>query len=181
MNTETQISYSSFTVPRSAVPPASIEAMISRGLTHFMGSECASKVTAWKAKQEVPPTGAEIDAKLVEVQTEAWTKFVEGKVGVRAPGAGPKISHHDTVVRKITTDELRVILKNIGVKFPKGDEQVTLGGTDYSLDDLIDRRLAKEGERINKEAAARIRLEDKRAEALKNLGVETSAAEVLGL
>lgn len=149
------ITYGSVSIDVAKLPQASVMAMLRRGVSHFLGSEQASKVTSFfDPDQENPPadTAEARAAKKAEFQADALEKLLAGTVGnsVRGPTVDPLTTH----MRRIAKAEVTNILKANGVKFPaKAEDTIELpDGSKLTGTQLIDRRLAKEGERITKEA-----------------------------
>ncbi len=142
------ITYGKHTVDFATVPPQSLTAMLRRGVSHFLGSEQASKVTAYfdpdrkladgETRLDDTPENREIVK--ADFQAKAVDALLAGTVGMstRGPAADPI----ETEINRIARREVGDILKKSGVKPPKkADETVTIGGTAYTLEQLIARRL----------------------------------------
>lgn len=160
------------------LPQVSIHALITRGWSHFMGNEQASKVTAKirtaiatnlstpdKEVNQVDVTKEQVSAYRADnvSQVEAWEnsvrqealeKLMAGTVGVsvRGPAKDPVESAMATIARK----EIATIFTSQGVKVPKGEETVTVGTGEAAvtlpMEGWIARRLASHRDRIRKEA-----------------------------
>lgn len=154
----TQFNYGDLSIDSSKLSPVGLEALVRRGISHLLGNEQSSKVgpeSAWaKAFAESnkrPPSKDEIDAQKVELQKVAIQALYDGTIGIRA--AGPRTNPLDSEMSSIAKREVLDVLRTQGIKkFPTGDDVVTLGGQSFTGDILIERRLAKHGERIKREA-----------------------------
>jgi hypothetical protein len=171
------LQYNDITRDEGKLPQASVAALLSRGFAHYMGNEQAAKVSAriGKALSEGKPdtyeptrdeyaafrTGnaAQVNAWKAEIIAEALKALDEGTVGVRAPGAGVSRDPVESGMRRIARVEVTKILKDQGLKVPTGEKTVHLGEADFTMDDLIDRRIVKHGERIRKESEQAIAAE----------------------
>lgn len=173
----TQIQYGEHTLDFSALPPKSLEAMLKRGVAHFLGNEQAAKVTNWKAKfvadQGAEPGEDEVAAKKAELVANALKMLAEGTVGTatRGPAADPIESEMDRIARR----EINETLKKHGLKFTgKGDDRKAtfVNGESFTMDELIERRLAnpEHEARIRKAAEKAIRDAAKQADAAKSVG-----------
>lgn len=188
---ETTIAYGDYTVDVAKLPQASVMALLRRGFSHFMGSEQASKVTGRFTPNDkgalpegVTDTPEARTAYKSEVQTAAFAALQAGTVGQHV-SRGPKVDPITATKQAIARREVTETLKANGLKFPKGDETVDLGGTKLSGADLISRRLAKHGDRIHKEAVKHVndleRAKKKAAEQAKARGDAPVSVEALDL
>jgi len=172
-----------YKIDLSSLPEASLRALLSRGLTHYMGSEQASKVTsARKAAEEAAAEAAkaaggdeaaiaaaiasafgeaEAEAAKVKFQDEAWGHLVAGTMGGGA--RGPRGTAVETVMRQIIVADITTKLKAAGLTVPKGKDTIKLGEQAFTLSDLIDRAMARDGERFRKEAEAEMKARERRA------------------
>lgn len=188
----TQVTYGAVTVETASLPPVSAEAMIRRGLSHYFGNEQAAKVTALKDKwigdkdanpEATPATDEQVSKWLAEARQAAFEKLMAGTVGAGRL-TGPRIDPIESATLAIAKVEVTNILRAAGVKPPKGEETVSLAGEAFTMAQLIERRLAKEGDRIAKEAAKRVADQKKKAEKAKadvaSAG-ENKTADALGL
>ncbi len=196
----TKITYGDFEIDFSTLPEASTSAILSRGLTHFLGNEQASKVHSW-AMGETQANSDDRDvvkawklanadavkAKTVELVDAAIKTLSEGTIGTRT-SAGPKVEPIDKAKRAIAKTEVLKVLADNKIKAPKKDEKVRFAnGTEKSLDEMIASRLAHEthGPRIAAEAEKALKAQAKKlaevaAMAKVDDGVEVSS-DALGL
>ncbi len=144
----TTYTYGKHTVDTDNLPPASISAMFRRGLSHFLGSEQASKVTAYfdpdrklaEGETRLDDTPENREIVKVDFQAKALDALLAGTVGVstRGPAADPI----ETEIARIARREVGDVLKKSGVKPPKkSGDTVTIGGAAYTMDQLVARRL----------------------------------------
>lgn len=171
------LTYGAFTADFNTLPEASLVAMLRRGFGHFMGSECASKVTAaFDPENETQPTESKEDYK-AKVQAEMFAKLQAGTVGVST--RGPAVDPITTIVRRLAKAEIIPILKANGLAWPKKAEDVVSfpNGDKFTGAQLVDRRVAKEGERLGKEAqkiaAEQAKKIAKAEQAAKEAGIES--------
>ncbi len=174
------ITYGATTLDFDTLPEASLLAMLKRGVTHFLGSEQASKVSGYfDPEQENPPVDSPEAraAYKAECVAKAIAALEAGTVGVsnRGPAVDPIVS----IQRRLAKAEILPILKKNGLKWPvKAEDTLTMpDGTAYTGGQLIDRRLAhaEHGPRIVKEA------EKVRADQLKKAQKAEAAADGQGL
>lgn len=189
------ITYGEFTIDPANLPEASVQALLSRGVTHYLGNEQASKLTNLIRKavnaeapsavtSEQVKTYREANAETVsgwnnELVASALAALTAGTVGVRA-AAGPKLDPIAKIAGRIAKAEVLSVLKSQSIAAPKGDEKVRFAdGTELSMADLVSRRLAKHGERINTEAKAESkRVERENAKRAANAGADL--ADLIG-
>lgn len=153
--------YGSFVIDTAALPAKSLEALISRGVTHYLGNEQASKVSAWVKKfkednADAEPAEDEVAAKKAEFVAAAHAALLDGTIGTRV--GGPKLDPLTRATRDIAGEEITAMLKKAGQKVPKGKETIEVKGQAMTFADLVDRRIASEahGARIAKEAKSRV-------------------------
>lgn len=183
------VNYGALTLDFAAIPHTSLMAMLRRGVTHYFGSEQASKVTGHfdpdnydAAKNEVAPTDTpEARATFkAECVAKAHEALLAGTVGVST--RGPAIDPVEKIAQGIAKAEILAILKKAKLAWPKKPEdKITFpNGDAFTGQELIARRLAKEGDRINKDAKAehakRVREAEKRAKAAESVATEGLAA-----
>ena len=139
------IKYGDYTADFNTLPEASLVGMLRRGFAHFMGSECASKVTghfdpdAETPVTDTPEARAEFKA---QVQKDMFAKLVAGTVGVST--RGPAVDPIVTIERRLAKrDIIAKILKPNSLAWPKKAEDVleTASGK-FTGAELINRRLA---------------------------------------
>lgn len=155
------ISYGSQNVDPNTWPEASLDAMLRRGFAHFMGNEQASKVTAHFADK--PDASDDVKAAYkADCQAAAIKALAEGTVGSNM--RGPKGTAVETIQRDLAVKEIKAILKQNGLSMPTGDKKVKFGdGTELTQKELVERRLAKHGERLMAEAQKEIAAQERKA------------------
>lgn len=134
----------------NTLPQASMVAMIRRGVSHYFGSEMASKVTAYfdpehddaANRSDTPENRA---SKKAEFQNAAFDALVAGTVGVSI--RGPQVDPIQTIVNRLAKAEVKTILANQKLKWPaKADETIELpDGSKVTGAQLIARRLDATG------------------------------------
>lgn len=170
-----KITYGTHTIDTSTLPETSVNSLLTKGLAHFLGNEQSSKATSWmeretaaRAKDGKPaPTAEDKAAALAQFVTDAKAALVAGTVG--ASVRGPRGSAVETIQRALAKAEVIVTLSSLQpkVKFPKGEETVQFSdGTKLTGEQLIARRLAKHGERLMKEAEAKMKADARKADKL---------------
>ena len=132
------------------LPQASLVAMLRRGVSHYFGSEQASKVTAYfdpdhedaANRKDTPEARA---AKKAEFQQAAFDALVAGTVGVSI--RGPSVDPITTIINRLAKAEVKTILASFKLKWPaKADDTVELpDGSKVTGAQLIARRLDKDG------------------------------------
>lgn len=180
---------SAVTVDFDSLPDASKAALVSRGVSHVFGNEAASKVHAWaqaegQANSDDKATvkawkdanASAVDAKLAEVQADFLKALIEGTLGSRT--GGPRLSPLETVKRRIAREEISDMLRGAGIKVPTGDKTLTTADGTFTMDQLIDRRLAREdtGPAITKKAEKEIAAKAKQIAANAGVSKETVIA-----
>lgn len=144
----TTFTYGKHTVDTANLPEASIAAMFRRGLSHFLGNEQASKVAAYfdpdrksaDGEARLDDTPENREKVKADFQAKAVDALLAGTVGVST--RGPTVDPIETEINRIARREVHDILKASGVKPPKkATDTVTIGGTAYTTDQLIARRL----------------------------------------
>lgn len=158
----------------AALPESSRQALLSRGLTHYLGSEVASKVTAWKGKNE-GATEEQIAAYKAEVYGEAKQALLDGTVGSNT--RGPRLDPVEAEMTRLAAVEVKAILR--GAKMPIGkDKNVRFAdGTVKSLYDMVVTRIERESDRLRKEAERNVKAVAKKASEVAG----GATAEALGL
>jgi len=176
------VTYGNITLDFTALPGKSTEAMLRRGVTHFLGNEQAAKVTGWKqklAEDKVFPSDDEIAAKKAEYVAVALKALEEGTVGTatRGPAADPIEAEMERIAKR----EINGILKTNNAKFTgKGDERkVTFAnGDSFTMDELVERRLSGVDKETGQPHADRLR---KLAEkAIKDAARQAEKAKAAG-
>lgn len=169
-----QITYGNHTIDTDKLPPASIDAMLSRGISHYLGNEQASRVSAFVEAEKVKGNtvgDAEKATAKADFVKAAVDKLLAGTVG-QGSSRGPRGTTVDTVIRQLAEKEVRAVLKAAGITMPSGEKVVEFSdGTKLTKAQLIDRRVAKRGDALRKEAEAEIKRLER--EATKSGGVES--------
>jgi hypothetical protein len=130
-----------------ALPDASVRAMLSRGLTHFFGSEVAARVKARADKfaEDNKAAGTvwtadEIAQEKKNVLGDFVTKLLEGTVGSRAVGI--TVDPVETIKARLARKSVEDTLRANGIKLPKKDEPVTFpNGATKTMADMIASRM----------------------------------------
>lgn len=179
------VKYGTFEIDFAAVPHTSLVAMLRRGVSHYFGSEQASKVTgkykpndAGELAEGVIDTPENRATDLTAFREKALENLLAGTVGVST--RGPQVDPVEKIARGIARKEVQGILAAHNVKWPKkAEDTVSLpDGSKVTADQLIDRRLAKEGDRIMKEAK---KIADQKAREAKKAAEAASAEGLAGL
>lgn len=201
------ITYAGHEIAVASLPAQSIEALLRRGVTHFLGNEQAAKVTARAKKDEAtraveafkaahgrdpsesdtlpsvaPASDENRDTWKAEYIANAIKALAEGTVGLIV--RGPSVDPVDARMEKIAKAEVLNVLKGAGIKVPKKDEAVTFAdGTKKTLDDMIETRLERFGDRIRVEAEKALKAEAKAKEKarVEAASAESKTADALGL
>ena len=159
-----------------ALPEASVKALLSRGLNHVLGNEVASKVTGFKTVGEGQPehTEAEIEAFKVTARQKAIDAILAGTLGVRA--AGVTVDPVEAAMERITRDEITTTLSANKYKWSKSvkgeDRTVALPDVKFTMDELVERRLAKHGDRIRAAAEKAVKAKQRKLEEAAKTGVD---------
>lgn len=149
----TTITYGTHTIDTDRFPQVTLDAMLRRGVAHFLGNEVASKVVSQAETQAklareayVKAHGEEAAKAYAEDQAEAWELSADDRALLKArlqeealqalyngtvgAGAirGPRLDPVEAEIARITKAEVTLVLKNNGLKFPKADETVTFPG-----------------------------------------------------
>ena len=132
------------------LPQASLVAMLRRGVSHYFGSEQASKVTAYFSpehddadnRQDTPEARA---VKKAEFQTNAFDALVAGTVGVSVHG--PSVDPISAIINRLVKAEVKAVLATFKLKWPaKAEDTVELpDGSKVTGAQLVARRLDKTG------------------------------------
>ena len=185
-----KVSYGDITIDLTTLPEASVLALVSRGLTRYLGSEVSSKaITHFKDVPEA--SDADKTAYADAVRAEFLQHLLAGTVG-QGRATGPRKDPVETEAKAIAAREVRETLKTHKLGFTKPAKDAAEKFTPYvlfgngskkTMAEMVATRLAGHGERIRKTAAKNIadakRIAEKAAEAVTGEGVKT--AEDLGL
>lgn len=195
------ITYGDHTIDFAALPEASVRAILSRGVTHFLGNEQSAKVgpnSSWVAKftkeNGRAPTEDEVTAQRKLNIEKAIEALVAGSVGT---ARGPKVDPIEAEMDRIAEREVWDILSSQNPplckknKKPKDEDEFTFAdGTKLTFGTMVERRLSPEKghvDRITKEATKKVEAEKRarektKAEAAKAAaGGPVESAEQLGL
>lgn len=190
------LTYGSHTVDFATLPQTSVVAMLRRGLSHFLGSEMASKVNAYfdtdrklaEGETRLDDTDENRAKVKAEYQAKAIDALLAGTVGISV--RGPSVDPIEKIINQLARAEVTNILKSNGIKPPKkAEDTVKIGGVEFTTDQLIARRLdptiptgvdKKTGvshiDRLTKEAKKKVdeqvKAKAKAEAAAKELGVE---------
>ena len=181
------ITYGEHTVDPTKLPVASINALLRRGVSHLLGNEQASKLTAWvesatKDANGAAPTDEAKAAKKAEFVKAALAALAEGTIGTRV--SGPRVEPIEAARNAIAKKEVLDILRAANIKVPKGEEAVRFAdGTEKTLAQMVATRLEKFGDRIEKEAAKKLADDARRVKAAQatTAAAESKTADALGL
>lgn len=179
----------------ATLPEASQTALAQRGFTHVLGNEVASRIHSWamgegqagsddkavvKAWKE--SNAAAITSKTSELVADALAALNAGTLGNRV--SGPRLTPVETIARNMAKKEVEDILRANKIAIPKttgkGDARVegkikTADG-EFTLGELVSRRLEKFGDRINAAAAKEAAKRAKEAAAVVGNADEALAA-----
>lgn len=186
-----QVQYGNHVMDTANFPPATIDALLRRGLSHVLGNEAASKVSAWedaetKRRAEnggAPITDDEKSARKNEFQLALIEAMNSGTLG--QSNRGPRIDPVEAARQAIAKREVIDVLRGAGLKQPKGDAKVKFAdGQEFTMGELVNRRLDKHGERITREAqkhVAELERKAKKAKEEASKAGATANADALGL
>lgn len=184
-----QVTWGDLTIDTATLHEKSTVALLRRGLAHFLGNEQASKVASWMKSFEKSegrePTDDEKAAKKAEYVEKAIAALWAGEIGMGV--RGPAVSPLEREVERLARGEVMAVLKSNGIKPPRGDEAVKFAnGAEFTLEQLIERRIGAHGERLEKEAQKKLAADEKRrkaaeAEAAKLRADGDATVENLGL
>ena len=167
----TELKFADYVVDAATLPQVSIHALLSRGFAHILGNEISAKIVARirreiKGENKEVPTREQITAfrEGNEDIVASWAKeeeekvlqaLADGTLGVRAPSgiSNQRLDPLTREIRKIALAEVSAILHSNKLALPKGEGKVVFpNGEAFTRAELVERRLAKHGERIEKEA-----------------------------
>lgn len=161
------VTYGDMALDFDTLPETSRMAMFRRGVSHFFGSEVASKVKAHFDSEDengIKPerTDESNAAKLAEVRGEFMARLLAGTVGVST--RGPAVDPITVIIRRLARIEVQTTLKANNLAWPKkAEDTIELpDGSKVTGAQLIDRRIARDGERLTT-AAKKIALDQARA------------------
>lgn len=146
------VKYGEQTLDFNALPQASLIAMLRRGVSHFLGSEQASKVTAMfkpdaegKLREGVVDTDEARATALADFRAAAIEALKAGTVGVSV--RGPSVDPITTIINRLAKVEAKAVLAQHKLKWPaKAEDVVELpNGDKVTGAQLIARRLDANG------------------------------------
>jgi hypothetical protein len=191
-----QIAYGNTTRDFDALPEQSRKALASRGLTHFLGSEQASKVgpnSSWFGKFEKDngrkPTEAELEAQKAANLATALEALDKGTIGTaRGPRLDPVEAEMERMAERKVWDTLAggdMCKKN---KKPADDDSFTFAdGSTFTFAQLVERQYEKNGDSLRAAATKKVEAErkakadaERKAQAVKAQGPIANPA-ALGL
>ena len=174
------LNYTTHSVKISALPAISFHRLASYGLAHLLGNQAASKVVAWAEKDEnANATDEQKAAKKAEFQAAMLQALKDGTIGQHAT-RGPAQDPEEAEMERLAKAEVVATLKANNIKVPKKDEMVEFAsGEKLSMDELVERRIAKHGERLATEAKASLKAKAKAKEAIAKKVSGAGAADLL--
>lgn len=185
-----KFTYGAHEIDFDSLPDASKVAIVGRGLTHVFGNEVASRVHSWAMGEtqansdDKAVVKAWKDSNATAISTQAavvaltmYDALVAGTLGNRA--SGPRVTPLDAMRRKIAKGQIENILRAHKIKVPTKDDKVKMPDGEFSMAELIDRRLVlvtKDGTdigaQITKEAEKKIAAEAKANAAAAEQGLD---------
>lgn len=207
------LTYGNHSVDEGKLPEVTRNALLTRGFNHIMANETASIVASAIEKSLAGTTdeskkafealskedrkaafkafrdgnSAQVTAWESEARDGAIADMLAGELGVRA--SGPRVDPVTAKVQSLARKEVIDTLKGADIKVPKKTEDVVTfaDGTTRTMAQMVERRIARDGDRLRKEAEKQIADEARRAakSAADAKGKVASAggavAEALGL
>lgn len=165
-----------YEIDNERFPPAITDRLLQRAVAHILNNECAASVLG-KIKRQIAGADGKIDT-VTQAQVDTFRETQEaivaaledefrqakiaamydGTLSVRA-ASGPSRDPVEAAARGIAKAEVTTVLKQHSLKFPGKDEVVTLAGTEYDADALVERRLGhpEHGPRIKTAAERKVR------------------------
>ncbi len=149
---ELVIKYGETTLDFNTLPQASLVAMLRRGVSHFLGSEQASKVTGMfkpgedgSLKEGVIDTDENRAKALAEFRANAIEALKAGTVGVSV--RGPTVDPISVIINRLAKAEIKTVLGKMKLKAPiKAEDTIELpDGSKVTMAQLIARRLDPTG------------------------------------
>lgn len=199
------LTYGDITRDPASLPATSVAALLSRGFSHYLGNEQASKVVSRirtaiatslstperevnqaditkEQVQDFRTSNPELVATFVaNVMSEALKALDEGTIGSRATGGGPRLDPIAKMIQRVAREFVTTKLQANGLKVPKGEETIEIGGKAITMAELVTRQIAANADVIEREANKRLN-EAKRKLEKARVGAETAKdLEGLGL
>lgn len=174
------LNYTSHSVVVSKLPAVSAHRLMSYGFAHYLGNQAASKVVAWADKEENKgATDEQKAAKKAEFQSIMIAALIDGTIGQHT-SRGPSVDPEEAEMESIAKKEVLATLKANNIKVPKKGEHVEFAsGEKLTMDELVERRLAKHGERLSAEAKASLKAKAKAKEATAKKVAGQGASDLL--
>jgi hypothetical protein len=201
------ITYGKYSIDPATLPAKNILAMLQRGVSHFLGNEVSARVGTElksKAREALKTQGVEkpsdyaiaalvdavsdedyaaVKARLTE---EAFQRLMTGEVG--AAVRGPSVTPFDKAVQAEARARANARLKALGLKVPKGEETIKIGGKDKTFGDIVAGIIDRESEEdvvikgvkweaINKVAKRVVAESEKKAKAAKAMAESGEAPD----
>ena len=158
----------------SKCPESSIQALLRKGLAHYLGNEQASKVTALKTKTAEAGnvmSMVELEVAKLDFVKAAIEALYAGTVGTQV--RGPRTTPLESLIRQFAGTQVKDILRKNNLAIPSGDKRVTFpNGQSFTMAELIDRQLAKPESFAKFEKAAQAELKRREREAEKVGGLD---------
>jgi hypothetical protein len=179
------LTYGNTSISFDGLPAQSQRALASRGLTHFLGSEQASKVgpnSSWAAKFEKDngrkPTDAEVEAQKAANLANAIIALNDGTIGT---ARGPKLDPIEAEIERMATNEVwdklsgaKLCKKN---KRPDDDDIFEFANGDkFTFAVLVERAIARGGDKMRNDATKKVEFERKAKEKRKAEAEKVAAA-----
>jgi len=199
------LKYGEITRDESKLSDVSRNALLARGFSHYLGNEQASKVVAKirailanggkasdvtkeaiKTWRENPENASKLETFEIECEQAALAALDNGTIGVHVSSGRVSRDPVQAAMTAIARREVSDVLKGAGLKTPKGEETVDMGGQAFTMEALIARRLEKHADRLHKEAERQVADAQRKAkrlqeESAKAKGANGATVEALGL
>lgn len=181
------VTYTTHSVDISKLPAVSLHRLASYGFAHLLGNQAASKVVAWQDKPEnANATDEQKATAKAGFQQTMLAALMDGTIGQHA-SRGPSVDPEEAEMERLAKVEVLATLKANNIKAPKKDEAVEFigqgengGNLSLNMEQLVERRIAKHGERLATEAKASLKAKAKAKEqAAKKLATVVSGASDL--
>lgn len=197
-----------FTFEVSAMPIASAIALMSRGLAHVLGNEASAKIgthfrkaaiDAYKAANglnevtkeqratieasvKLDPESDEYRKVKASIQAEMVKAINEGTLGVseRAPRVDPFTAEVNAIVKREVISTLRGAGLHSSKKDPTDETVYTFTNGDRTFKDLKASWLAKNEQKVHKEATANIKAKERAVEKAREAAAKGKDMEALG-
>lgn len=180
--------YNETSVDHGAIPIASLVALAQRGLNHVMQNEVSSKVVGHIRKLVNPEKASDVTTEQVKAyraehdgeisalensyRAEKWNEINNGTLG-ETTVRGPKVDPLTGEMRKIATALVRKQLAANNLKLSK-EQKIVIRGTEFTLAELVSRRIERDREVIEREAKAALAEAARRMAKLEKASEEVS-------